>query len=216
MSQAGLSWVDWFTATNIGRYFAKIDASYLNDLFNFYGLRGKIPDYKYALERIRGNYTISGTRPDGFPQSIDDSAIRLYGLLHARFLLTRTALDQMRDKYSRNIFPCCPRYSCKSVTCLPYGTSDELDESVLRLYCPKCNEVYVADNPDFEVIDGAFFGPSWIHLFVSSFPEIVRTLRRGRTKPSPRLFGFRIEFDDKNEEDEVEDGQGVSCYMSHR
>jgi hypothetical protein len=116
-----------------------------------------------------------------------ERAIRLYGILHARFLLTMTALDQAREEYSRNKFSYCHQYSCKSVTYLRYGQSDELNESILRLYYANCNKVYVADNSDFEVIDGAFFRPWWIHLFIYSFPEIVRTLR-GVARSHHRAF----------------------------
>jgi casein kinase II subunit beta len=209
MSHQERSWVDWFTASSTGRYFVKVDSYYLNDLFNFFGLRSKVASYRYALEAIRGPYESSERmeqrRGEDYPADLDQSAKCLYGLIHARFLQTRQGLDQIRTKYLKGCYPHCPRYHCQSTVCLPYGPCEELRESPLRLFCPRCNEVYVSDDREFSGIDGAYFGSSWIHLFLLSYPD-VRKMRKDDAKPPLRLFGFKIELEDTEEETSDEDG----------
>jgi casein kinase II subunit beta len=72
------------------------------------------------------------------------------------------------------------------------------------MYCPKCTEVYLSEDPLFSDIDGAFFGSAWVHLFLSMFPD-VRRMKQSKDSGPLRLFGFRIELDD--EEDDTDDYQ---------
>jgi casein kinase II subunit beta len=210
---SGELWIDAFMASPRGRFFAKVDMAYLNDAFNLYGIRSKVRDsFRYAIELVRG-HSISGEhRLSEWPayvdrDAIEKAAVRLYGLVHARFLLTRgqrQGLDQMYEKYSRQEFPRCPRTYCEGHVCLPFGPSEEPDESVLRMFCPNCREVYTTDDLICEQIDGAYFGPSWVHLFVQEY-QAKDVIKKGELKKPPiRLFGFRIETglcDEASEED---------------
>jgi casein kinase II subunit beta len=201
MSSVAHSWVDFICSDARGRYFVKIESSYLNDNFNFFGLRAKgreaQQNFRCAVDAIRGPYLPPERRPEDWPPDIERSAGRLYGLLHARFLLTQIALSQMYEKYSREEFPRCPRACCDGAVCLPYGPSEEIGVSVLRMFCPRCKEVYIADDRISESIDGAFFGPSWVHLFVQKYERETKVVPRTELKkPMIRLFGFRIESED--------------------
>jgi casein kinase II subunit beta len=199
---ASMSWVEWFLCVEPrGRFFVKIDGPYIRDTFNVYGLRNKIgKNFKWALDTIRGPYVAPNRRQADCPADLDEAAIRLYGLLHARYLLTKSAMEQMRDKYMNGDFCRCPRTFCEQTLCLPYGRSDEVDESSLMMFCPKCREVYLPEDEVCARIDGAFFGTSWIHMFMQEWAHIFPrgTLR----KPSLRLFGFRIETSDDLAEEE--------------
>jgi hypothetical protein len=67
------------------------------------------------------------------------------------------------------------------------------------MFCPECREVYVADDTICDSIDGAYFEPSWIHLFVQKYEtESKRELK----KPHLRLFGFQIECQDEETEED--------------
>jgi casein kinase II subunit beta len=208
MSSGHVSWVDYFCSESHGRYFVKIESSYLTDNFNFFGLRGKTREspqtFRYAIEAIRGPYIPPDRRPEDWPPDVEHAAVHLYGLLHARFLLSHNALSQMYEKYVRGEFPRCPRTCCDCQVCLPFGLSEEVGVSVLRMFCPRCKEVYVSDDRISESIDGAYFGSSWVHLFLQKYERESRAVSRGELKkPKIRLFGFKIEYQkDKSDDDD--------------
>jgi casein kinase II subunit beta len=206
-------WVDAFLASPRGRFFVKVDAAYLSDAFNLFGLCDKVGEhFGYALDLVQGCAVSAKYILSTFPTKVDRAAIekaavRLYGLVHARFLLThgqKQGLGQMYEKYSREEFPRCPRTYCEGHVCLPFGPSELPDKSVLMIFCPNCREVYTAGDPIFEQIDGAYFGHSWVHIFVQEYlaKDIVK---KGELKEPPiRLFGFRMETmssDDAPDED---------------
>jgi casein kinase II subunit beta len=67
--------------------------------------------------------------------------------------------------------------------------SEDLSISRVKVYCPKCEDVYVP-RIKFVDIDGAYFGCSFPHIFLQTFPELLPT-----NKPHeyyPRIFGFKI------------------------
>jgi casein kinase II subunit beta len=197
------SWVEWFLRDPRSHYFARVSPSYLLDNFNFFGLRGKTRDsqqtFRCALDQIRGAHLPAERRPAEWTPDVDRCAAQLYGLVHARYLLTSAALSQMHEKYTRAEFPRCPRAYCDGQVCLPYGPSDDVDVSVLRIFCPRCRDVYAADDRICETIDGGFFGPSWVHLFLQKYEALVP---RGQARrPAIRLFGFKIDEEDASEED---------------
>ena len=186
-----LTWVDWYTSEGAGKFFVKINASYLSDPFNLYGLRQQVDDFRYALEMIRGKYRPPGHQPKEWPANLQHNAQKLYGLLHARFLQTVEALEMMKEKYTQNqdVMEICPKVGCRSCM-LPIGISDELKKHSLMMYCPRCNDVYKPTHKECEIIDGAYFGQSWIHFYLCQFPN---TNVIPPQTPIPRLFGFRIE-----------------------
>jgi casein kinase II subunit beta len=187
MSEA--SWVSWFLQTPRGAIFIRIDTDYLNNNYNFYGLRQKVPNFKYALDLIRGPYL--STKPPEWPADIDDYGLCLYGLLHARFLLTAAGQDLMHEKFgTAGAYPLCPRLLCRGRPCLPYGQSDDLAQSSVQLFCPNCQDVYASADPKFANMDGAFFGPNWVHFFLARYGDVVPTEMPERYVP--RIFGFKL------------------------
>jgi casein kinase II subunit beta len=60
----------------------------------------------------------------------------------------------------------------------------------MKWYCPECSDVYNVTDPELEKLDGSAFGPSWIHMFLQMFPQVVPG---GPHKVYvPKIFGFRI------------------------
>ena len=88
----------------------------------------------------------------------------LYGLIHARFIISSRGLQMMRAKYLNGVFGACPRVLCDRQLVLPVGMSEDLSISRVKVYCPKCEEVYVP-RIKFVDIDGAYFGCSFPHIF---------------------------------------------------
>lgn len=184
------SWVEWFLSTARGKYFVQIDNEYLQNPFNYYGIRQKVPNFHYALELIKGNYIPRQNRSPAWPEDIDDYGLCLYGLLHARYILTSEGQQRMFEKYRNSEFPHCPRVLCKGITGLPYGTSDDVGQSTVKVFCPNCHDVYSSNDESYNMMDGAFFGPSWVHLFMEKYPTIVP--QDIPEKYVPKIFGIRI------------------------
>ena len=80
--------------------------------------------------------------------------------------------------------------------------SEELRTSRVKVYCPRCEEVYIPKKkcPD---VDGAYFGCSFPSLFLmviffflkntfdnKNFPDII--VHPNNQTYIPRIFGFRI------------------------
>ena len=73
---------------------------------------------------------------------------------------------------------------------MPVGLSDELRTSRVKVFCPKCEEVYI---PKFKSInvDGAYFGTSLPHIFLKTFKEAV-VLPPRIFHYEPKIQGFRL------------------------
>jgi casein kinase II subunit beta len=79
-------------------YFCDIDEDYLTDRFNLTGLNTEIQYYQYALELITDVLDIECD--DEMREQIEKSARHLYGLVHARFIVTTRGLQKMaRDPF---------------------------------------------------------------------------------------------------------------------
>ena len=96
---------------------------------------------------------------------IYQSAMDLYGLIHARFILSPRGLAMMKEKYALSAFGYCPRVLCERQNVLPIGVSEELSTSRVKVYCPRCQDVYTPRQKQLD-IDGAYFGASFPHVFL--------------------------------------------------
>uniref|UniRef100_A0A0G4HXQ7 Casein kinase II subunit beta n=1 Tax=Chromera velia CCMP2878 TaxID=1169474 RepID=A0A0G4HXQ7_9ALVE len=186
----GPGWIQWFCSLEGHEFFCEVDEEFLRDNFNLHGLRGRIRLYDQALDMV-----LKSEPPDDDEQTdptfmeIYRDAADLYGLAHARFIITPRGLQAMREKFLRGQFGHCPRALCDRQTCLPVGLAEDLRTARVKLYCPKCQEVYLPKGSKGDV-DGAFFGPSFPHLFLQAFSSLVPL--DIPTPFVPRVFGFRI------------------------
>lgn len=67
--------------------------------------------------------------------------------------------------------------------------SDKLRMGRVKVYCPRCEEVYVPQTK-FN-LDGAFFGPSLVHMFLAEFKTQI-ILPPKILMYEPRISGFTI------------------------
>jgi casein kinase II subunit beta len=70
------------------------------------------------------------------------------------------------------------------------GTSDVFRTATVKIFCPKCEDIYFPRSKYQGNIDGAYFGTTFPHLFLMTY---------GYLKPQkctvtyvPRIFGFKI------------------------
>ena len=99
-----------------------------------------------------------------FMESVQQ-AKELYGLIHARFITTSKGLALLREKYLNGVYGHCPRILCDKQILLPVGLSEDLKYSRVKVFCPKCEDIYKPRQKCNE-IDGAFFGSSFPQIFL--------------------------------------------------
>jgi len=153
--------------------FCEVDDDYIQDDFNLSGLSMMVPYYDYALDTIldlESQHADSLT--DEQHEIIETAAEMLYGLIHARFVLTTRGLACMLEKYKAVQFGRCPRVLCGGQPCLPVGQSDIPHTSTVKLYCPKCQDLFYPRSRFQGSVDGAYFGTTFPHLFLMTYPSL--------------------------------------------
>ena len=96
LSEETASWIAWFCGIRGNEFFCMVDEEYITDSFNLSGLREEVPHYDMALETI-----LDADQPnlqnmsEQQQESVDAAAELLYGLIHARFILTAKGLTLM-------------------------------------------------------------------------------------------------------------------------
>ncbi|KAL6557311.1 casein kinase 2 regulatory subunit [Orobanche minor] len=138
------SWISWFCNLRGNEFFCEVDDDYIQDDFNLCGLSTQVPYYDYALDLILDVESSHGD--DMFTEEqnelVESAAEMLYGLIHVRYILTTKGLAAMLEKYKNYDFGRCPRVYCCGQPCLPVGQSDIPRSSTVKIYCPKCDDVY--------------------------------------------------------------------------
>lgn len=109
----------WFCNLSGNQFYCEIDKAYIEDSFNLFGLKQHvIKDYSKALDTILdrlGNYLEFGnnlmfkvvhTAPsETESDELSRSATLLYGLIHARFIITAHGLEAMVNIYLSIVRP---------------------------------------------------------------------------------------------------------------
>ncbi|KAJ7482042.1 casein kinase II, regulatory subunit, partial [Mycena galericulata] len=97
----------------------------------------------------------------------------LYGLIHARWIVTASGLAKMVKKYKRGDFGRCPRVLCESQSLLPVGLVDIPFQKSVKLYCGRCEDLYSPKSSRHGSIDGAYFGTTFPHLLYLVYPTLL-------------------------------------------
>lgn len=194
--RAQSSWVHRFCHTPGHEFFCAVPASFLAEEFNWLGLLSDLA----AIDLLLGNLDKGkGTKHHRPPLPWDEAAARrMYGLIHARFIVTQKGLNAMRDKFEQAHFGRCPRLACSGQALLPVGVRDEeegedggegdevqdegeemmegpghgIRNGGINVYCPRCRELYRPADPRHQQLNGAYWGTSFAHLFMLAFPDL--------------------------------------------
>ncbi|MBA0735936.1 hypothetical protein Gogos_019737, partial [Gossypium gossypioides] len=137
------SWISWFCNLRGNEFFCEVDDDYIQDDFNLCGLSSQVPYYDYALDLI---LDVESSHGDMFTEEqnelVESAAEMLYGLIHSRYILTGKGIAAMLDKYKNYNFGRCPRVYCCGQPCLPVGQSDIPRSSTVKIYCPRCEDIF--------------------------------------------------------------------------
>ncbi|TID28328.1 hypothetical protein CANINC_002505 [Pichia inconspicua] len=178
--------------TGFGKdFFVEVAPEFIEDDFNLTGLSSCVPYYKEALDLILDlEPEVSIAQSD--VALIEHAAELLYGLIHARYIITKQGMIAMAKKYENNCFGSCPRYYCEGTHMLPIGRFDSPGYETVRLYCPNCNDIYLPSSSRYLNTDGAFFGTSFAGLFMKMFPEVNKSHEFTQNQYQLKLFGFKL------------------------
>lgn len=204
-------WIQWFCGLKGHEMFCEVERAYIEDGFNLYGLRACVSNFSDCLDLI-----LDRIGPDDSDDShLTQSACTLYGLIHARYVVTAHGLDAMYNKYASKDFGTCPLVQCNGQPVLPVGLKDEIGVDTVKIFCPKCQCVYqpppirsrssshhhhgngggahhAGNGGGSGAVDGAAFGTTFPHLFLMTFNNLVPDPLPKDSKYVPRVFGFRV------------------------
>ncbi|EST07395.1 Casein kinase II, regulatory subunit [Kalmanozyma brasiliensis GHG001] len=181
---AANSWVTWFLSTKGNEYFCEVDEDYILDRFNLTGLNAEVQHYPQALDLITDS--LEDDLSDSIRDSVEAQAKLLYGLVHARYIITTRGLAKMLEKYKRADFGRCPRVLCYQQPLLPVGLSDNPFQKAVKLFCPRCEDIYSPKSSRHGTIDGAFFGSTFPHMLFMVYPNVLPS--KSPTSQSPFLL----------------------------
>jgi len=181
-------WIDWFLSTKGNEYFCEVDEEYILDRFNLTGLNSEVQHYVQALDLITDS--LEEELDEEMREGVEKSARHLYGLIHARFIITSRGLAKMLEKYKKADFGRCPRVLCHNQPLLPVGLSDQPYTKSVKLYCPRCEDIYNPKSSRHATIDGAYYGSTFPHMLFQVYPHLLPP--KSNERYIPRIFGFKI------------------------
>lgn len=193
MDDASLSdggWISWFCSLEGHEFFAEIPEEYIRDAFNLYGLRRQVAHYSEALQMILSEETPDeeDLQNETFLE-VYQEATDLYGLIHARFIQSTRGLAVMREKFLAGEFGTCPRVFCERQPVMPVGMSDEIRTSRVKVYCPRCKDVFIPNSKQANV-DGCYFGTSFPHILNATYHDIKPLDVKNQYEA--KIYGFRV------------------------
>ncbi|KAL7483209.1 hypothetical protein ACHAW6_008865 [Cyclotella cf. meneghiniana] len=201
------SWIAWFCGLRGNEFFCEVDEDYIQDDFNLTGLNGLVPYYDYALDMVLDvEMPMEDSLTEEQQEIVESAAEMLYGLIHARYIVTNRGMHAMYEKYRSAAFGRCPNVFCQGQPVLPVGLSDLPRNYTVNVFCPRCHGLFFPKSTRQANIDGAYFGTTFPHLYLMTHPEMIPV------KPSqqyiPRVFGFKIHqssvyFRNNNEDEQI-------------
>jgi Casein kinase II regulatory subunit len=146
--------------------------------------------YSIPLDTILDVDIPEGELDERQQELVEVSAETLYGLIHARFILTARGMNAMLSKYTEGAFGRCPRVYCGGQTVLPVGQSDMPRCSTVKIFCPMCWDLYFPRSRTHNTLDGSYWGTTFPHLFLHTYQTLVP--QRNPERYVPRIYGFKI------------------------
>ena len=165
------SWIAWFCGLRGNEFFCEVDEDYIQDDFNLTGLNGLVPYYDYALDMVLDvEMPMEDSLTEEQQEIVESAAEMLYGLIHARYIVTNRGMHAMYEKYRSASFGRCPHVFCQGQPVLPVGLSDLPRNYTVNVFCPRCHGLFFPKSTRQANIDGAYFGTTFPHLYLMTHP----------------------------------------------
>lgn len=188
-----LSWISWFCEKPENVFYCQVDFDYIESAFNLYGLKEVVADFKRCRRTILEEINDSSSMDENIPKYWARPEVAdLYGRIHARYIVTNAGQRAMAQKFREGHFGKCRNYLCPRQYVLPIGLSDVLKQEEVKVYCPKCHEIY---NTERSTVDGAYFGRTFPHFLLICRPDLLPRIMTREVTPRPyvpTVFGFRL------------------------
>jgi casein kinase II subunit beta len=185
-----ISWIAWYINLKGNEFFCEVDEEYAQDDFNLTGLSNMVPFYDYALDMILDVEIPADHFSDEQVDVVETAAEVLYGLIHARYIMTTRGMQKMYEKYTSLDFGRCPRVYCQGVGVLPVGMSDLPRNYSVNLFCPRCHDIFYPKSAKQANLDGAYFGTTFAHLMLMIHSQCVPP--KINQNYIPKVYGFKI------------------------
>jgi casein kinase II subunit beta len=206
------SWISWFCSLRGNEFFCEVDEDYIQDDFNLTGLHLLVPYYDYALDMVLDvEMPMEEKLTEAQQEIVESAAEMLYGMIHARYILTNRGMHAMYEKYRSASFGRCPHVFCQGQPVLPVGLSDLPRNYTVNVFCPRCHGLFFPKSTRQANIDGAYFGTTFPHLYLMTHPDMIPS------KPTqqyiPRVYGFKVNksslyyknnYDDNSDQRQIE------------
>ncbi|KAJ2955483.1 hypothetical protein NQZ79_g8520 [Umbelopsis isabellina] len=175
-------WIDWFLNTKGNEYFCEVDEEYILDRFNLTGLNAEVQHYSQALDLITDNL-VEEEFDEDMRDQVEKSARHLYGLIHARFVITSRGLAKMNLDDARAFFATTNHF-CQWVLAmfLIAKRSNCIVQNARTSIVPKSSR--------HAAIDGAYYGTSFPHMLFQVYPNLMP--QKSTERYIPRIFGFKV------------------------
>ncbi|ELP88887.1 casein kinase II subunit beta, putative [Entamoeba invadens IP1] len=182
------TWIHSFCALPENEFLCEVDKSFIEDDFNLYGLSTTVNYFSECLNTIL-QIPQQTIYPLEIQNEIGVETKKLYGLVHARYIVTPAGLDKMIQKYQNTDFGVCICVKCNEHPLLPIGLFDVFGKSKVKFYCPCCNDTYNVPRafPSY-ILDGAYFGTTFANLLLMQIDEHPKN----EFNYVPRIFGFQV------------------------
>ncbi|KAJ1499392.1 casein kinase 2 regulatory subunit [Coelomomyces lativittatus] len=186
-------WIDEFLSKKGNEYFCDVDEEYITDKFNLTGLPEQVVWFPATIDIITNRLDYKQRVNVQTRESLSASACHLYGLIHARFILSAKGLQKMAEKVRHCSFGCCPRVLCNGSPIIPIGLHDEPGISSVKLYCYLCQDVYNPPKPSSRrpILDGAYWGTTYAHFLIQLYPNLIHVPTHLEMY-MPKVFGFAL------------------------
>ena len=104
------SWINTHCSKPENVYLCKVDEDFISDAFNLFGINGDFHLYKYALGVILNERFVDYRNRilscnfllvvELETEEVQANAETIYGMIHARFIVTTPGMDAMVDVFS--------------------------------------------------------------------------------------------------------------------
>lgn len=179
-------WVLNFLTKHQNKYLERIQDSFLEDRFNFYGLKEKLENYEDSLLAIQNVKPSRNMEEEG----------RLYLYAHQRYIFTKAGAESVLDRVLDNEYGTCPRHGCGNYPVIPIGLSNECGKSNTKVFCRRCENIYEPKG-SLKKLDGAAWGTGFCHFLILSYSYQFE--KKPFVQYVPKLFGFQISEAEDND-----------------